>query len=117
MEVRRRKRRAGFQSDPVETIKAEFGVTPTSGFRTQGHQEALIRQGLTQTKNSAHTQGNAIDIPTPPGMGKGEFIKRLRAKFPGAKIIPSNGNAVHMTIPGWGAAPDVSNSRQRYPGG
>ena len=116
-EVRRvQPRLPGFPSDPIAAIKAEFGVAPTSGFRTQGHQNALIQQGLTQTRNSAHTKGDAIDIPTPRGMAKAEFIFRLKKRFPGAKVIPSNGNAVHMTIPGWGGAPDVSNSRGRYGG-
>lgn len=113
--MRAKPARVPFPADPVADIKSSFGVSPTSGFRTQGHQNALIAQGLTTTRNSSHTRGDGIDLPTPQGMSKSQFIANLKQRYPGAKIIPSNGNAVHMTIPGWGKAPDVSGSRRRYP--
>lgn len=115
MEVRRRKRRAGFPPDPVSDIQKTFGVRPTSGFRTAAHQADLVRQGLTKTRHGTHQRGEALDLPTPPGMSKGQFIAALKRRYPNAVAIPSNGNAVHVTFPGWGGAPDVSGSRRRYP--
>lgn len=91
-------------------------MKPTSGFRTSQHQQALVRQGLTKTSSGSHQIGDALDLPTPPGMTKPQFISALRSRYRGAKVIPSNGNAVHVTFPGWGGAPDVSGSRRRYPG-
>lgn len=73
-----------------------------------------MRQGLTTTKNSAHTRGDAIDFAVPKGMTKAQAIELVKRQYPGAKVIPSNGNAIHATFPGWGGAPDVSNSRGRY---
>jgi len=107
---------AGFNApdfNPLSALKGA-GLTPTSGFRTQAHQEALIRQGLTTTKNSAHTRGDAIDFAVPRGMTKAQAVEMVKRQYPGAKVILSNGNAIHATFPGWGKAPDVSNSRGRY---
>jgi hypothetical protein len=47
-------------------------------------------------------------------MTKEQAITQLKSLYPGAKVIKSNGNAIHATFPGWGKAPDVSNSRGRY---
>lgn len=71
---------------------------------------------MTGTRNSAHTRGDAIDLAVPAGMTKQQAIAEARRRYPGAKIIPTNGNAIHITFPGWGGAPDVSGSRRRYGG-
>lgn len=94
----------------------EQGFKPTSGFRTQAHQDALRRQGLTQTRHSSHTRGDALDFAVPQGMTKQQAIEMVRRQYPGAKAIPSNGNSIHVTFPGWSNAPDVSGSRRRYGG-
>jgi len=107
---------AGFNAhdfNPINSLKGA-GLTPTSGLRTQAHQEALIRQGLTTTRNSAHTSGDALDFAVPQGMTKAQAIEMVKRQYPGAKVIKSNGNAIHATFPGWGRAPDISNSRGRY---
>jgi hypothetical protein len=104
---------AGF--DPVSAIQSSFGVRPTSGYRTPGHQADLVRQGLTSTRYGSHQRGDGVDWPTPRGMTKQQFIAQIQQQFPGARAIPSNGNSVHVTFPGWGGAPDVSGSRRRYP--
>jgi hypothetical protein len=91
-----------------------LGLFPTSGFRTQRHQDALIAQGLTNTRHSAHTRGDALDFTVPKGMTKDQAIAEVKRRYPGANVIKSNGNAIHATFPGWGRAPDVSNSRGRY---
>ena len=117
MEVRRRPRRVGFGAnfDPVSGLKG-LGFTPTSGFRTQAHQEALIAQGLTKTRNSAHTRGDAVDFAVPQGMSKQQAIAQVLKMHPDARAIPSNGNSIHVTFPGWGMAPDISGSRRRFGG-
>lgn len=104
-----------FNSDfnPLPDLE-RMGFKPTSGYRTQGHQNALLRQGLTKTRNSSHTKGDGLDMVPPQGMSKGAAISRLKTLYPGIKAIPSNGGAIHVTFPGWGNAPDVSGSRKRY---
>lgn len=106
---------AGFDRsfDPIPDLQ-QLGFTPTSGFRTQTHQNSLINQGLTQTRNSSHTRGDGLDFGVPAGMSKQQAIQLITQKYPGARAIPSNGNAVHVTFPGWGNAPDVSGSRNRF---
>jgi len=93
-----------------------LGLKPTSGFRTQGHQNALIAQGLTETRHSSHTRGDGLDFSVPSGMTKQQAIAEVKRRYPGARAIPSNGSAIHVTFPGWGKAPDVSGSRRRYGG-
>jgi gentisate 1,2-dioxygenase len=99
--------------DPIGQARKD-GLTPTSGYRTQRHQNALIGQGLTKTKNSSHTRGDAIDFAVPNGMSKTQALAIFKRRYPGAKVISSNGNSIHATFPGWGKAPDVSGSRKRY---
>ena len=106
---------AGFDPsfNPLPQVQ-KLGLKPTSGFRTQAHQDSLRAQGLTKTRNSAHTRGDALDFAVPAGMTKAQAIAEVKRLYPGAKVIESNGNAIHATFPGWGKAPDVSNSRKRY---
>ena len=101
--------------DPVGGV-SDLGLKPTSGFRTQEHQNALVRQGLTQTRHSSHTRGDAYDFAVPQGMTKDQAIAEVSRRFPGVRAIPSNGNSIHVTFPGWGGAKDVSGSRRRYGG-
>lgn len=105
----------GKDFDPISELIGK-GFTPTSGFRTQAHQDYLRAQGLTNTRHSSHTRGDAIDFAVPKGMTKQQAIALARQKYPSAKIIPSNGNSIHITFSGWGNAPDVSGSRKRYGG-
>ncbi len=104
---------AGF--DPLGWAKGA-GFTPTSGLRTQRHQDALRAQGLTNTKSGSHVRGDAMDFSVPRGMSKQQAIEMVKRQYPGAKAIPSNGSAIHVTFPGWGKAPDISGSRRRYGG-
>lgn len=101
--------------DPISGLK-KLGFIPTSGYRTQAHQNALIAQGLTKTRHSAHTSGDAVDFAVPQGMSKQQAIAEVLKQNPGARAIPSNGNAIHVTFPGWGDAPDISGSRRRFGG-
>lgn len=117
MEVRRSPRRVAFAADfnPLSWAQGQ-GFKATSGFRTQAHQDSLRRQGLTQTRHSSHTRGDALDFAVPKGMTKQQAIEMVKRQYPGAKAISSNGNSIHVTFPGWGNAPDVSGSRRRYGG-
>lgn len=99
--------------NPVQELSA-LGFTPTSGFRTRKHQAALVAQGLTTTTNGSHQRGDGIDFAVPSGMSKRQAIAEVQRRYPGARAIPSNGNAIHVTFPGWGKAPDISGSRRRY---
>lgn len=101
--------------NPIADLK-QYGLTPTSGFRTQQHQDALRAAGKTKTKTGSHPRGDALDFDVPSGMTKQQAIALVQQKYPGARANPSNGNSIHVTFPGWGRAPDVSGSRRRYGG-
>lgn len=103
----------GSNIDPIADL-GKLGFTPKSGFRTRKHQEALRRQGLTQTKVGQHPLGNALDFVPPRGMSTQYALAIVRRMYPGVRAIPSNNGAIHVTFPGWGKAPDVSGSRRRY---
>lgn len=105
----------GANINPVADL-GKLGLTPTSGFRTQKHQDSLRAQGKTDTKTGSHPRGDGLDFDVPSGMSKAQAIAIVRQKYPGARAIPSNGNSIHVTFPGWGKAPDVSGSRRRYGG-
>lgn len=106
---------ATFSTDfnPIADFKSA-GLIPTSGLRTQRHQDALRAKGLTSTKSGSHVAGDGMDFGVPKGWTKQQAVEWVVRKYPGARAIPSNGNAIHVTFPGWGAAPDISNSRGRY---
>jgi hypothetical protein len=91
-----------------------LGFVPTSGFRTQKHQDALRAQGLTETKTGSHPVGDAIDFMPPKGMKVSEAMALVKRTYPGTRVSASNKGALHITFPGWGKAPDVSGSRERY---
>jgi hypothetical protein len=91
-----------------------LGFVPTSGFRTQRHQNALRAQGLTTTKTGSHPIGDALDFMPPRGMKTSEAMALVKQKYPGTRVSVSNKGALHITFPGWGKAPDVSRSRERY---
>ena len=105
----------GTDFDPLTSARAA-GYAPTSGFRTQAHQDALRRQGLTKTRHSQHTAGNAYDFRPPQGVSQAEAIAWAKKQWPGARVIPTNGGNIHVTYPEWGGARDVSGSRRRYGG-
>lgn len=106
----------GFRGTAINPISdlGKHGLTPTSGFRTQQHQDALRAAGKTKTKTGSHPRGDGLDFDVPAGMTKQQAIALVQQKYPGARAIPSNGNSIHVTFPGWGRAPDVSGSRRRY---
>lgn len=103
------------QFNPMDWAR-QNGFTPTSGLRTQRHQDALRAQGLTKTKSGSHVRGDGMDFAVPSGMTKAQAIQMFERQFPGIRAIPSNGNAIHVTFPGWGNAPDISGSARRYGG-
>lgn len=58
--------------------------------------------------------GNAVDFAIPQGWSKAKALEWAKKQYPGARFETTNGNSIHGTFPGWGGAPDVSNSRKRY---
>lgn len=91
-----------------------LGFAPTSGFRTEKHQQDLVRQGMTTTKVGSHPKGDGLDFMPPKGMKIAEAMALVKQKYPGTRVAASNKGALHITFPGWGKAPDVSGSRRRY---
>jgi hypothetical protein len=116
LEVRRLLRLVTFKGSDINPVKdlSALGFTPTSGFRTQKHQDALRAQGLTSTKTGSHPEGDALDFMPPKGMKMSEAIALVKQTYPGTRVSASNKGALHITFPGWGKAPDVSRSRERY---
>ena len=115
-EVRRHPRLEPFKGSNINPVAdlGRLGFTPTSGFRTKKHQAALVAQGVTKTTSGSHPMGDALDFMPPKGMSMQEALITVRRMYPGAKAIPSNKGAIHVTFPGWGKAPDVSGSVRRY---
>lgn len=105
----------GASINPVSDL-GSLGFTATSGYRTPAHQAALKAQGLTNTTQGSHQTRDGIDFGVPPGWTKQRAIAEVKRRYPGARVIASNGNAIHATFPGWGQAPDISGSQRRYPG-
>jgi hypothetical protein len=115
-EVRRKCRLVTFKGSNINPIAdlGKLGFSPTSGFRTQKHQDALRAQGLTTTKTGSHPAGDGLDFMPPKGMKMSEAIALVKRTYPGTRVAASNKGALHITFPGWGKAPDVSGSRERY---
>jgi hypothetical protein len=69
---------------------------------------------LTTTKTGSHPIGDGLDFFPPKGMKMSEAIALVKQTYPGARVAASNKGTIHITFPGWGKAPDVSGSRERY---
>ena len=115
-EVRRKCRVVTFKGSNIDPISdlGKLGFSPTSGFRTQKHQDELRAQGLTTTKTGSHVVADGLDFIIPKGMKMSEAIALVKRTYPGTRVAASNKGALHITFPGWGKAPDVSESRERY---
>lgn len=101
--------------DPVAELSRIVGVAPSSGFRTQAHQDALVRQGLTHTRTGAHQRGDGLDFPIPAGPRQQAAAAQIQQRYPQARFA-FEGTNLHVSLPGWGRAPDLSGSARRYPG-
>lgn len=109
-------RRGAALGNPVQEMTQIVGMPPSSGFRTQRHQNSLVQQGMTPARHSQHTEGNALDFPIPSGPQQQAAAARIRQRYPQARFAFERTN-LHVSLPGWGGAPDVSGSRRRYPDG
>jgi hypothetical protein len=69
---------------------------------------------MTTTARGSHPEGDALDFMPPKGMKMPEAIALVKQTYPGTRVAASNKGALHITFPGWGKAPDVSNSRRRF---
>jgi hypothetical protein len=88
-----------------------LGVDVTSGFRTEGDNERLRREGYRPATNSHHLDGDAVDLtPGKSGLSMAQLEERARALFgPDAKFL-NEGDHLHVTVAGWGGAPDTYRS-------
>lgn len=86
----------------------DAGIEPTNGYRTPADIERLRRQGYKPASNSAHLDGDAVDL-TP---GKTRFTLRdvqaraeaIAKRWPGGSAL-NEGDHIHLKLPGWGMAP------------
>ena len=117
-EVRRLLRLVPFKGSNIDPISdlGKLGFSPTSGFRTQKHQDELRAQGLTTTKTGSHVVADGLDFIIPKGMPVSKAIQTVKRMYPGVKATRTNKGAIHLTFSGWGKAPDVSRSRERFGG-
>jgi endonuclease YncB( thermonuclease family) len=90
----------------------DMGAVATSGFRTPADVERLRREGYTPATDGAHNHGDGVDLV--PG-GQFKSLSQLQAYAQkefgsGAVVQIHNGTHVHVDVPGWGAAPDVTRN-------
>lgn len=76
------------------------GTAPTSGIRTPQEQAALRARGVTFTTNSAHTSGNAIDVPIVPGQTAQSIRDAYAQRGVSVRVIQESGHG-----PGQGTGP------------
>lgn len=92
--------------DPWEILSAE-GFTLNNGYRTQGDQERIRRQGYSPAPNSAHLSGDAMDLGHPRLSARQQQARArelLSAEGWDSRLLYHDGH-LHVTVPGWGAAP------------
>ncbi|MEG1214580.1 MAG: M15 family metallopeptidase [Leclercia sp.] len=66
----------------LELSTIDFGIT--EGLRTVERQEQLVAEGKSQTMNSRHLSGHAIDVfayPAPAGSWDGKWYQRISEAF------------------------------------
>lgn len=74
--------RRALQLSPVD-----FGIT--EGLRTQERQKQLVAEGKSQTMNSRHLTGHAVDVyayPTPEGSWDMTYYRQIAEAFKAASV-------------------------------
>lgn len=74
--------RRALQLSPVD-----FGIT--EGLRTQERQKKLVAEGKSQTMNSRHLTGHAVDVyayPTPAGSWDMAYYRQIAEAFKAASV-------------------------------
>jgi hypothetical protein len=92
--------------DPWDVLR-EDGFTLNNGFRTQGDQERIRRQGYSPAPNSAHLRGDAVDLGHPSLSPRAQELRArqlLEAEGWRPRTLYHDGH-LHVGIDGWGAAP------------
>jgi hypothetical protein len=94
-EVRRKLRLVTFKGSNIDPISdlGKLGFSPTSGFRTQKHQDELRAQGLTTTKTGSHVVADGLDFIIPKGMPVSKAIAAVKRMYPGVKLHAANKGA------------------------
>ena len=86
----------------------DAGVTPTNGYRTPMDIQRLKAAGYKPASNSLHLDGDAVDLtPGKSGLGMTDLQARAQAVAKGWKggRALTEGDHVHLQLPGWGMAP------------
>ena len=66
----------------LELSSVDFGIT--EGLRTIGRQKKLVEEGKSQTMNSRHITGHAVDVfayPTPSGSWEWKYYAMIAEAF------------------------------------
>lgn len=94
--------------DPFD-IALDAGFQVTNGFRTQADMVRLRRAGYNPAPNSAHLRGDAMDL-VHPRMTPRQMVDWARQNIPNGRPLYHDRH-LHLTVPGWGAAPGTPGSR------
>jgi len=78
---------------PLEQVWGQIapGVKPTSGVRTPAEQQALVNRGVTFASNSAHLDGNAIDVPIVKGQTPQSIQQAYAQQGINVRVIQESG--------------------------
>lgn len=82
----------GVNADLVKVVRRALQLSPvdfgiTEGLRTVERQEQLVAEGKSQTMNSRHITGHAVDVfayPTPAGSWDMKYYQQIAQAFKAA---------------------------------
>lgn len=79
----------GVNADLVRVVRRALVISPVDfgvieGLRTKERQKQMVAQGSSQTMNSRHLTGHAVDVyayPTPEGSWEWQFYQQISEAF------------------------------------
>lgn len=87
------------------------GVVISNGYRTDADDARIRGQGYKPAANSLHKDRDAVDLlPGNSGLSHAELQALARQEFGEDAWIDFHDGHVHVQVPGWGAAPDVTRN-------
>lgn len=86
---RSEKNLAGVNPDLVKVVRRALEISPvdfgiTEGLRSTDRQRQLVAEGKSQTMNSRHITGHAVDVfayPTPAGSWEWKYYAQIASAF------------------------------------